>query len=51
MRWAGDLDADGRPDFALEDREDGVTLRLYLSSAARPGRAVRQVAATARGGR
>jgi hypothetical protein len=51
VRWAGDLDGDGRPDFALEDRDDGVTLRLYLSGAARAGRAVRQVASTARGGR
>jgi hypothetical protein len=54
VRWAGDLDADGRPDFALEERDDGdggVTLRLYLSGAARAGRAVRQVASTARGGK
>lgn len=54
LRWAGDLDADSRPDFALEERDDrdgAVTLRLYLSGAARAGRAVRQVAATARGGK
>jgi hypothetical protein len=51
LRWAGDLDGDGRPDFALEDRDDGVTVRLYLSSAATGGRHVRQVASTTWGGR
>jgi hypothetical protein len=50
IRWAGDLDGDGRPDFALENRDDGVDLRLYLSGSARRGRRVRQVAATSWGG-
>jgi hypothetical protein len=49
-RWAGDLDGDGRLDLLLEDRNEGTTLRLYLSSSAVPGRQVKQVAETSYGG-
>jgi hypothetical protein len=50
VRWAGDLDGDGRADFVLEDHGDGVSLQLFLSRAASDGRKVRRVATTTYGG-
>lgn len=49
-RWAGDLDGDGKLDLLLEDRNEGTTLRLYLSGSAVQGRQVKQVAETSYGG-
>jgi hypothetical protein len=51
VRWAGDLDGDGRPDFVLEDHSNGVSLQLYVSGSAAGHHAVRKVAVTWRGGR
>jgi hypothetical protein len=51
VRWAGDLDGDGRPDFVLENHSDGVSLQLFLSSSAVGHRRVRRVAMTSWGGR
>jgi hypothetical protein len=50
LRWAGDLDGDGKPDFVLEDHSDGVSLQLFLSGAAVGANKVRRVASTAWGG-
>jgi hypothetical protein len=49
VRWAGDLDGDGRADFVLEDHSDGVSLQLFLSAAALGGHKVRRVATTTYG--
>jgi hypothetical protein len=52
VRWAGDLDGDGRPDFVLEDRSDGVSLQLFLSGSSAADahdHKVRAVAATSWG--
>jgi hypothetical protein len=51
VRWAGDLDGDGKPDFVLEDHSDGVALALYVSSAAVGANKVRRIATTAWGSR
>jgi hypothetical protein len=51
VRWAGDLDGDGRADFVLENHSDGVSLQLFLSSSAVGRQKVRRVAATTWGGR
>lgn len=47
--WAGDLDHDGRLDLCVELSSDynSSELALFLSSAARPGRLVRQVGSLA----
>ena len=50
VRWAGDLDGDGRADFVLEDHSDGVSLQLFLSGSAAGRRKVRRVATTSWGG-
>jgi hypothetical protein len=50
VRWAGDLDGDGRPDFVLENHSDGVSLSLFVSSAAVGKRTVRRIATTSWGG-
>lgn len=45
LRWAGDLDGDGRADYLFEDGGGNWTsLRLFLSSAAKPGQVVAEVA-------
>ncbi len=46
LRWAGDLDLDGRLDFYLtgSDEENALKRRLFLSSAASAGTLVKQVA-------
>lgn len=46
LMWAGDLDADGKLDLLIgtTDQDDFGTLRLFLSGAALPGRAMKQVA-------
>jgi hypothetical protein len=51
VRWAGDLDGDGRADFVLEDHSDGTSLQLFLSGAALGRHNVRRVATTSWGGR
>jgi hypothetical protein len=47
LMWGGDLDGDGKLDLLLAttDQENFGTLRLFLSTAAEPGQAMRQVAA------
>ena len=44
--WAGDLDLDGRLDLLLDtsDHENVNEMRLFLSSAAKPGQFVSEVA-------
>jgi len=50
VRWAGDLDGDGRPDFVLEDHSHGISLQLFVSGSAVGTQKVRRVAATSWGG-
>lgn len=47
MLWAGDLDADGKPDFYLNlnNHYNGEIKRLFLSSFAEKGKLVKEVAA------
>lgn len=45
LRWAGDLDGDGRVDYLFQDGGyNWESLRLFLSSAAKPGQVVAEVA-------
>lgn len=46
LSWAGDLDGDGRADFLLsaDEHYNVTTLRLFLSSRAKKGALVREVA-------
>lgn len=45
LLWAGDLDGDGKLDLLLQDHGyNRSSIRLFLSSAAHPGRALREVA-------
>jgi len=51
LRWAGDLDRDGKLDLLLEeDLEGGLVLRLYLSGPAIPPDFVKEVASVSYGG-
>jgi hypothetical protein len=44
LRWAGDLDGDGKVDLLFEDRGyNWSSLRLFLSTAAKPGQIVGEV--------
>jgi hypothetical protein len=40
VRWVGDLDNDGKPDFIIDTDSQGTQLTLYLSSLAGPGEIV-----------
>lgn len=40
LRWAGDLDGDGRPDLLMSHGESSAQLSLYLSSLAKAGELV-----------
>jgi len=45
LRWAGDLDGDGKVDLLFEDRGyNWSSLRLFLSTAAKPGQILGEVA-------
>jgi hypothetical protein len=50
IRWAGDLDGDGKLDFVIEEEDEGTVLRLFVSRAATKGRIVGLVAETGWGG-
>jgi hypothetical protein len=40
LLWAGDLDADGKPDFLISFGMGSYKVALFLSSLARPGELV-----------
>jgi len=44
VRWAGDLDGDGKLDLLIQDGDEGPRFFLFLSSAARQGEVVHAVA-------
>jgi hypothetical protein len=44
VRWAGDLDADGKLDLLIQDGDESPKFFLFLSSAARQGELVHAVA-------
>jgi hypothetical protein len=44
VRWAGDLDGDGKLDLLIQDGDEGPEFFLFLSSAAREGEVVHAVA-------
>ena len=44
VRWAGDLDGDGKLDLLIQDDDESPAFFLFLSSAARQGEVVHAVA-------
>jgi len=44
LRWAGDLDSDGKLDLLIQDGDEGPRFYLFLSSAARGDEIVHAVA-------
>lgn len=51
IRWAGDVDGDGKLDLVTEENVEGtVVLHLFLSSAARAGALVGEAAQLSYGG-